>query len=355
MIRIAAISDLHLTNSLPYTIPGDLRRKHLAKEYLDYFFDNIDDVSYLVVSGDICHTSVLGPHDLDLLMYFYKLILDSCIDTFIISGNHDIDGDKSILSFIGEHPPSYIHFKNNTVPWTYEDNDVVFHCIDYCNDVDFLTHAKTAAVDAVKDSKIHILIGHVGVKGTLHGSTKSLVGIGKEDIEEICKSFDFVFLGHHHKRQWVVDRKCLYVGSPWQTRIDEINCIPGGIVVNLSSLIYSVIENKKSPRFSIIDKEVFFPVDVKGRIVKPVFGNGFETEEEKLKWLDKILGHDPYYMIKPRLKEVFNSNEKGGGYSSTNKRKALLRTMKDFNEKKKRPKSFYKHALKLYEEINKGE
>ena len=358
MALIAAISDLHLTNSLPYTVVGDSFRKAYLMKYLDFFFKEIDDahVDYLVVPGDVCHNSLLDPDDLSLLEYFLYLVKRSDLDTMIISGNHDMDGEKSILSFLvnSNYNLKNIQFEN-TYQWKYVSYDIVFHCINFCNNSVFLDCAERAVVDAKNYSdRQNILIGHVGVKGSLHGTTKSILGVNQEDIDRLAETFDFIFLGHHHKFQWINER-CIYVGAPQQTRIDEINCIPGGVIIDTqqSGKIF-FIENRFSPRFSILDTETFRSSEVKGKIVKPVFEDRLSTEEMKTNWLKEIIGCEPYYLIKPRLREKFENSETTG-FSSTDKRKALFKTMKSFNEKKKRPKSFYKHALKLYEEeVNKG-
>jgi len=110
---LAVLSDLHLTNSLPYTVAGDTSRKGMVKNYLTTFFTKIktEKVDFLVVPGDVCHSTLLGPDDLDLLMFFMDLVRDSNIKTIISLGNHDLDGDKSILSFL-KNRKKYLVYNN---------------------------------------------------------------------------------------------------------------------------------------------------------------------------------------------------------------------------------------------------
>jgi len=220
-MKIAIIGDLHLTNHLPYTITGDFSRKKALFIYLDFFFTKIQEkkVDFLVVPGDICHNSVLDSDDLDLLMHFLDLIAGSEIKTVIINGNHDLDGEKSILDFL-DHSNRYpeIYYCSKT-PWESLMSEAAVYTINYCSHQVFLKEAFGLSKLDVVGAKYKILIGHVGVKGTLHGTTKSILGVKKEDIEELSKSFDLISLGHHHNFQFIT-KNALYPGAPHQTRID---------------------------------------------------------------------------------------------------------------------------------------
>ena len=347
--RIAVISDLHLTNSLPYTNPIGNERKRLLKKYLKFFFHKLHrlNIKVLVVPGDICHSASLDSEDLELLDFFLGLINFYSIDTIMIDGNHDIDGRRSILGFL-EGSSTYKlvnYFSERSFKWSYRDID--FHCINYCSQHEFISSAAMRVLHKDKD-KFNILVGHVGVKGSMHGTMKSIVGLKKTDIEELGKEFDLIILGHHHQFQWVTP-KCLYVGAPQQTRIDEINTTPGGIIINVPSLKVGVIENKLSPRFSVVEGAGFSHPDIYGKIVKPVFKED-TPEADRVDIIKRIMVYKPYHLIKPRMKERFKVAKDSGSFPK-DKRQSLIRTMKSFSEEKKRPRSFYEHTLEIYEKV----
>jgi len=210
------------------------------------------------------------------------------------------------------------------------------------------------AGQAKKGSKYSVLIGHIGVKGTLHGTTKSIIGIKQEDMELLSQYYDLIILGHHHQFQWVT-KNCLYAGAIQQTRIDEINTVPGGFIVSLPGLEIRHIKNTVSPRFKIADGYTIMPGSIFNSIVKPIIDTESVSESENIEFLKEISAQDPYYLIKPRLKKTFSITGGVHEYSADNKRIALLKTMKEFKLKKKKAKGFYEHTINLWEEVRGGE
>ena len=72
------------------------------------------------------------------------------------------------------------------------------------------------------------------------------------------------------------------------------------------------------------------------------------AKQKKAEFVKELWDLKPYNVIKPRMKETFVAKE-SLEFSPTNKKKALMKTMKSFNDEKKRPRSFYEHTLKIYE------
>lgn len=220
-MKFAVLADAHLTNSLPHTKPGDSQRKKMLSLYLYRFFAIIIDeaVDFLIIPGDLMHSTSLNPDDIDLLNYFiFNLLINSKIETIISLGNHDLDQEESVLKFFNRFLYDKINYCDRSISWSYFSgaNKVNFDVINYCSHNVFLEKAREFPIK--KKGVYNILVGHVGVKGSLHGSTKSIVGVKKENIEEIESNYDLVILGHHHNMQWVT-KKCFYPGSIHQTRI----------------------------------------------------------------------------------------------------------------------------------------
>lgn len=359
-LKLAVLSDLHLTNRLPYTVQGDSSRKDNLIKYLSYFFKEIkkERVDFLVVPGDLLHSTILDYDDLDLLLFFLFESSSLGIKVILCLGNHDFDHKQTPLFFLNHDYPIFnnIKFSKKILKKYFFGNNVLFDVVNFCSHTEFL-EATLALLKSKRDHyDFSILVGHIGVKGTLHGTTKSIIGVNKEDIEKISENYDLVLLGHHHLFQWVTDN-CLYCGSIHQTRIDEIDTVPGGLIISLPECEVKVVENKFSPRFSIIENYSFSPEDVTGKIVKPILDTSSVSESENLKFVKEIVSYNPYYLIKPRVKPSFKfkSKRKNAGFSSKNKRKALLNTMKEFKLEKEKAKDFFEHTIKLWESIEKEE
>jgi len=350
-MKLAVISDLHLTNSLPYTNPGDSFRKDRLEEYLSFFFQKIEEqtVDFLIIPGDLCHRTVLDSDDVDLLLYVVNKIIETGIRTVILLGNHDLDQNKSILSFLNRTSKKYrnIMYYDGSSYAKYVFDNITFDTINFCSHSEFTKRTKFLLRN---DSEFSVLVLHIGVKGTLHGTTKSIIGVKKEDIERLSEFYDLIILGHHHKFQWVTD-KCFYAGAAQQTRIDERNTVPGGLIVSLPGLKIKKIVNSFSPRFKLVEDYKIIPKEIEGSIVKPIVDTDSVSEEDNLKFLEDIAKQNPYYLIKPRIKKTFLIKGEKNSYSVDNKRKALIETMKGFSFEKKDRKEFYEHTLNIYEKV----
>ena len=363
MIKFGVFGDGHLTNCLPYTLPGDITRKNKLINYIDFFFDTIldEEVSFLVVPGDLAHLTSVSSNDLDLLFYFYLKVKESKIPTVFSLGNHDLDGDESILRFLNRAnclyvPGSKIFYEENRY-FSVELHKIKteIHVINFCSHHDFLKEARDSI--SKKESGIFsLLVGHVGVKGTLHGSTKSIIGVKVDDIEEIGTNHNLIVLGHHHAFQWVTPN-CFYSGSVHQTRIDEIKTTPGGVIVETDGVVHEIskIENKFSPRFVIVEDYKFKPKEIKSSIVKPVLNLDSKTEKENVEFLRRLIDADPYYLIKPRIKKSFRIENVKSEFSAKKKLDAIIKTMKSFDYKKNEKKKLKEHIIKIWEKAKEGE
>jgi len=357
-IKIGAFGDPHLTNRLPYTHPGSSYRKDRLKSFIDYSFRKFvkKEVDLIVVPGDVCHLTKLDSNDLELLIHFLDSSRISKIPTVIIPGNHDKDQQDCILQFLKSHSLSSgihnLYYPHQRVGvWKFEfPTGVRVVGIEYCSDKDFLEEAKKGMNS---DKRFYnILIAHVGIKGTLHGSTKSIFGIKKEEIKELEKGYDLIILAHHHLTQRITS-KSFYCGSIQQTRIDEKDHVPGVLIFELPSLKITRIENKLSPRFKLVEDYIIKPEEIKDNIVKPVIDLQKFSEEEHVSFLKKILVYNPYYLIKPNLRKSYGEEirlqfKKGDSKKRVLKR-VLKRTLKSVSEKK--AKEFNKHVLSLYRKV----
>ena len=351
-IKIGVFGDPHLTTQLPYTVAGSSFRKDQLISFLEHSFKAMIKVKVdlILVLGDLCHKTILAPDDLDLLMCFLELSRVSEIPTVIIHGNHDLDYDDSILKFLDRFKENCdnIFFENHSyyAKYLFPKFSTEIMAINYCEDERFLHDASQNAYK-VKD-KLKILIGHVGIKGTLHGTTTSIRGVKKEDVEKLSKGYDLMLFGHHHNFQ-VICENGLYAGSLHQVRIDERDTVPGSLIMFPKKGAWKVrrIENHFSPKFHVVEDYVLDPMEIKGNIVKVIIDTQNHSEKENRKFVKKVQEMDPYYLIVPKFKKQFSAKTlKGKVTRDKDKITVLKNVITKMNGKK-----YEDHIIQLYEKI----
>ena len=356
-ISLGVFADGHLTNSLPYTVSGDKVRISKLENYIVKFFSTIskEKVDGLIIPGDLLNSSKLDPDDVEILTHFFYELYCRNINTVLCLGNHDIDGNSSALrSAHGVGFFSKLVRVYDGLFFTHRDESregvqINYNAINFCSHKKFLTSVENIISTRLGEG-FNILIGHIGVKGALHGSTKSLTGVKQEDIERISKHFDLVVLGHFHKYQWLTDN-CFYPGAIHQTRLDEEGEIPGGGIVTLEkgkNPVFKKIENKFSPRFITVKDYIHSPEEIKGNIVKPILDTEGKSEEDNLVFLKSIQKNDPYFLIKPRTRRTFSIERSSGESRPSSKRIALLKSMKEIVGDKKKMKPMYEHTMGVW-------
>lgn len=354
-IKIGVFGDPHLTTQLPYTVAGSSYRKDQLISFLEHSFKVMmkNKIDLILVLGDLCHKTSLVPDDLDLLICFLELSRVSDIPTVIINGNHDLDYDESILKFLDRFKENCenIFFENHSyyAKYFFPKFSTEILAINYCEDERFLHDASQNAYK--EENKLKILIGHIGIKGTLHGTTTSIRGVTKEKIEELSEGYDLMLFGHHHNFQGICANG-LYAGSLHQVRIDERDTIPGSMIMTIKKGIWKVkrIENTFSPRFYVVEDYVLDPYKVKGNIVKVLIDTQNHSEKENREFVKKIQEMEPYYLIVPKFKKQFSSKTlKGKAVKDKDKVAVLKKVINKMNGKK-----YEDHIINLYKEIKNG-
>ena len=353
--KVGVFGDLHLTNGLPYTVPGDFTRKEKLLSFLEKAFDKMvnEKVDLILFAGDICHKTFLDGTDLDLLVAFLMKLRFTKIPAVMISGNHDQDHKNHILEFLAKNKQfsKNLSFSlENGVSISGRSHRVV--ALNYFQrDKDFIKEATDGMLSKKeRGSFYNILLAHVGIKGTLHGTTKSILGVKKEDVEALSKGYDLMVFGHHHKFQAVASNG-FYSGAIQQTRIDEIGTIPGALIVDFPSLKVEKIINEESPRFTLVEDYIFYPKNIFGNIIKPVLDLEHKSKMENESFLQEILSYKPYYLIRPRMEkrtEIAVKKTKDG------KTKTKFQVLTDVLGETKAKTSFKDHVVNFYNK-NRGD
>ncbi len=199
--------------------------------------ENIDAV---LIAGDVYDKSVPSAEAVGLFDKFLAELKDRKTHTFIISGNHDSPERIAFGSKIMKDSGIYLSpvydgsIKSVTLFDEYGKIDV--HLLPFikpahvkrffeAEEINTYTDAVQVAVSAIKMDKTarNILISHQYVTGAERSESEETVG-GLDNVDSnVFEDFDFVALGHLHRRQSVGEEKIHYSGTPLKYSFSEIN------------------------------------------------------------------------------------------------------------------------------------
>lgn len=209
------------------TIAIFLTDTHLSidnhKQILDIFSQVISEtlkrnLNIVYHLGDIFDSRKAQPQE--NLMCFLKILemfKENDIKLIAISGNHDKND-------YGSHESFLFPFRSEESFLLYDQYD---KSIEIHKDIDlwllpFFSDEKynekyISLVGKLKKSKINILGTHIGFKGAIMNSGKT-IDHGPEGGE-----FDLTLVGHYHDRQEIFGKKIVYIGSALQHNFGENN------------------------------------------------------------------------------------------------------------------------------------
>ena len=355
-LKFASFGDAHLTARLPHTPVDDSSRIERLIKFINHAFNLIvkNKIDFLIDTGDTSHDVLLDADSLDLLMLYIELSRVSQIPNIRVSGNHEIDGTSHVMQFLNRFTddPKIFYFNKEPAIYEFDHKDTRIVAVPYCPDPDFIDYAEQGMIKE-KDRKeyYNILVAHVGIQNTYHAEREAFIGVPLSEIERISKGYDLMFFGHHHAFQAVCDNG-MYTGSIQQTRIDEINSIPGFVLTKMPDFKITHVENKYSPRFVILeDYELDYDL-IKGNIVKPMIDVNNKTEEENRQYIKEVMNLEPYNIIRPRLKKIIETKPIRKAENIDDREGVIRKVIKDFKLKKSDRKEIEKYAINLYREVS---
>lgn len=140
------------------------------------------------------------------------------VDVLLLRGNHDattnsVYTDSSIDTF--DYLPNVSVFTSFGVA---EKNNVNIVFTAYGDETEEI---KDYIKDNVQEGKVNILVGHLGVEGSLtgKGSHRLEGAFGYQDL--LPDKYDFILLGHYHRRQYFQNTNHFYGGSLMQQSFSD--------------------------------------------------------------------------------------------------------------------------------------
>lgn len=193
-----------------------------------------EQVDAVVIAGDVYDRPIPSTEAVELLDDFLTTLLQDRIPVIMISGNHDSGERVAFADKILEKQGLYIaggyDGELKRVMLTDEWGSVDFVCMP------FVKPAVASVEDMLKGTPMtmdlmsrHVLITHYFVTGEngqmpeLSDSESSVNVGGLDNVPAaMFAAFDYVALGHIHKRQKIGDREVWYAGAPLKYSFSEV-------------------------------------------------------------------------------------------------------------------------------------
>lgn len=188
------------------------------------------------------------------------------VRTILVRGNHDSKDNTTDSEHWLETFQYLPHVTVIATPETYNIGDFQLYAIPYSDDVDYLKSKIFEFADhSIKDSEPGILVAHIGVDGSEVGKHSHRLE-GAFSINELFPdSFDYVCLGHYHKRQFVGDRdNVFYAGNTIQASYSDEGQDKGVFLIDTDEggkPEFIPIQNKKFITLTDIDDDTQDLVD----------------------------------------------------------------------------------------------
>lgn len=267
-MKIIHISDLHLGKKLlEKSLIED--QKYILNEILLIIRQEKPDG--IIIAGDIYDKSMPSAEAVELFDDFLTKLADEKQEVFIVSGNHDsaerIAFGSSIFKNSGIHISPVYNGKIEAV--NYKDADIwMVPFIKPANvkrfhpdkEISSYEDAFNVIVDEINinKKKINIMIAHQFVTGAEKGGSEEMSIGGMDNIDaSLFKDFDYVALGHIHKKQ-TIDHKIRYCGTPLKYSFSEINNKNSVTKIEISKEKLQIKEIELHPKRELVEIKGIF-------------------------------------------------------------------------------------------------
>ena len=242
-MKFVHIADMHF--DMPFTLlstkadMGEIRRvdqRKAFKKMIEYIKEN--NIPYLFIAGDLYEQEYIRESTIEYINKLFEEIPNTKI--FITPGNHDPYLKNSYYNKFNWAPNVKI-FNSKIEKVELEDVDIYGFGFDdfYCYD------SGIDNFEIENKNKTNILIIHSSLAGA-RDDEKNYNVISEKTFKE--KGFDYVALGHIHKRNMSENTNIIYPGSPISLGFDELGehgMIVGNIENNKLNLEFIKLDEKE--------------------------------------------------------------------------------------------------------------
>ena len=276
-MKFVHIADIHF--DMPFRVlsdranMGEIRRldqRKAFKKMIEYIKQN--EIPYLFIAGDLYDHEYIRESTIEYINNLFKEIPNTKI--YITPGNHD-------PYLVNSYYATY-HWSENVKIFTRKVEKVENEeCTIYGYGFEdfYLPNPEIEKISLENKGKINILITHANLDGSDKLPTE-YNNIASYKLKEI--GFDYVALGHIHKRNMEEQKNIIYPGSTVSLGFDELG---------LHGMVAGNIEKQK------LELE-FIPLDEKELIELELDASLVTSIEELLEKINEIqLGENKLYKI----------------------------------------------------------
>ena len=255
--RFVLFSDLHAHNfqfgSKYIACPDDLESKYpmlnsrlvdtimTVREIRNYAHDN--EIHTVFFGGDLFHER--GRVDTELVSIITEELSKFSrhgIHLYLLTGNHDY-ADREGCVTIQDHLQYLPEVDILDPGWNHLDTGVSVYALPYDPDFpnnQFLANIEHAA-SAVEDSRLTMLLGHLGIQGATVGADYVMLSNKDVDFRDLhTELFGISLFGHFHKHQ-KLGRNAWYIGAAQQHNWGDCGDVRGFLDVEISSTRQPVV------------------------------------------------------------------------------------------------------------------
>jgi hypothetical protein len=219
---ILAISDIHMSNKLPYALPTTngltdrLEDQIKLWEHVKATCVAHPEVKAVYVLGDLFDKALVDPVTLTVTV---ACIVALPVPVYILPGNHDsnsVRGGRFIVEAFGAMDKPHVHSLVTGVPvrptswltlWP-----MAFAPVEPSMEA-------LAAIRAKMGDGLNVLLAHHSIMGCKHMNWTCDDGM---DPGELCEGFHAVFTGHFHDHQrFGPELQGMYLGAPMHHKYDD--------------------------------------------------------------------------------------------------------------------------------------
>jgi len=267
--------DVHLYNFLPFSEFDDNKVSSRLLDIRKAFVETVDCANELdlplFVNGDLITGRRLGYPVLKVLTELRDYIQDCEVHTYINLGNHDLDGNTTMLEPLFTDC-KYINLVGTGSGRFCVSENINLVCMPYCGQSGVKKALSEVANLSSEDLKYNVLGLHMGFKGALYTATASETGLSQGPFREngiVGKHFDIIVASHFHRHQIIAGGHGFYTGSLLPIDFGERGKDHGYHVVDLGKRTRYFVRPKDMSLFKIVKmSNVSRMKNVKGNYVK---------------------------------------------------------------------------------------
>lgn len=243
-MKFLFFTDSHFHLFTDFSSPNEQYVNDRFKEQIEALQKVFDiarkEKSTIIFGGDLFHKR----NAVNTVVYnevFGVFAKNNDVEVILLRGNHDattnsLYTDSSVDTF--DYLPNVTVVKSlNTI--TKGNVNMVFTAYG-----DETEEIKNYIKDNNVEDKVNILVGHLGVEGSLigKGSHRLEGAFGYQDLQP--RLYNFILLGHYHRRQYFNNPNHLYGGSLMQQSFSDEQKANGVHLIDTENLTTEFIEIK---------------------------------------------------------------------------------------------------------------